>query len=53
VGSSREPVAEVFRDDTERTRTVRFLTDGPVPLSAVEALLQCARTELGDFQPPD
>jgi hypothetical protein len=52
VGSDPEPVAEAFRDDTGRTRTVRFRTDRPVPLSAVEALLECART-LGDFQPPD
>jgi hypothetical protein len=53
LGPSRELVAEVFRDDTQRTRTVRFFTDRPVPLSAVEALLECARTELGAFQPPD
>jgi hypothetical protein len=52
VGPSGDPVAEVFRDDTERTRTVRFSTDRPVPLSAVEALVECART-LGDFLPPD
>jgi hypothetical protein len=52
LGSTRDAVAEVFRDDTERTRTVRFSTDRPVPLSAVEALLECAGT-LGDFLPPD
>jgi hypothetical protein len=41
-----EQVAEVFEDDVTKARTVKFYTDQPVPLEAIEWLLERARVSL-------
>jgi len=41
-----EQIAEVFEDEGTKERTVTFFVDRPVPLEAVEWLLDRARTEL-------
>jgi len=41
-----ERVAEVFEDDKTRQRTVKFYTLDPVPLDAIEWLLERAQTDL-------
>jgi hypothetical protein len=41
-----EQVAEVFEDDSTKKRTVKFYTDQPVPLEAIEWLLERARKSL-------
>lgn len=46
VTSSGEVVAEVFQDDLTGERTVSFFTDSPVPLPAIERLIERARTTL-------
>lgn len=43
---SGEQLAEVFEDDATRERTVKFYTTEPVPLAAVEWLLDEARRSL-------
>jgi hypothetical protein len=44
--SDGEQVAEVFEDYDSKKRTVRFYTDKPVPLEAIEWLLERARVSL-------
>jgi hypothetical protein len=41
-----EQIAEVFEDEATKQRTVTFFVDRPVPLEAIEWLLDRARTEL-------
>jgi hypothetical protein len=45
-GADGEQVAEVFEDEATHERTVRFLTDQPVPLGAVRHLLVEAERRL-------
>ncbi|WP_157622655.1 hypothetical protein [Nostocoides sp. Soil756] len=41
-----EQIAEVFEDEATKERTVTFFVDRPVPLEAIQWLLDRARTEL-------